>query len=94
MEIQLTPECEAQLSELARRRGKDPAAIAGELVALGLEEQRNTPGQEPAGGSSGQRLTQEDGVWVLRTGLKLSATATDEVLRRVRDERSEHHLSS
>lgn len=40
MEIQLSPESEARLADLARSRGEDPAVVAGELVALGLEQQQ------------------------------------------------------
>ena len=32
-------------------------------------------------------LTKEQGVWVFRTGQPLTATATDEVLQRIREER-------
>ena len=40
MDIQLTPESEELLRDLARQEGKDPAAVAGELVTLGLERQQ------------------------------------------------------
>ena len=39
MEIQLTPESEAKLAEAAKRQGRDPAAVARDLVAIGLEQQ-------------------------------------------------------
>jgi AbrB family looped-hinge helix DNA binding protein len=37
-------------------------------------------------------LTKERGVWVFRTGLPLSASVTDETLRRIRDERDSQNL--
>jgi AbrB family looped-hinge helix DNA binding protein len=39
-------------------------------------------------------LTKERGVWVFRTGLPLSASVTDETLRRIRDERDSQNLGS
>jgi AbrB family looped-hinge helix DNA binding protein len=37
-------------------------------------------------------LTQERGVWVFRTGQPLSASVTEETLRRIRDERDSQSL--
>lgn len=37
-------------------------------------------------------LIKEHGVWVFRTGQPLSAIATDEVLREIRDERDDANL--
>jgi hypothetical protein len=37
-------------------------------------------------------LTKERGVWVFRTGQPLSAATTDDLLRRIRDERDVENL--
>ena len=37
-------------------------------------------------------LAKEHGVWVFRTGQALSAAATDDMLRQVREERDQHNL--
>jgi AbrB family looped-hinge helix DNA binding protein len=37
-------------------------------------------------------LSKEQGVWVFRTGHPLPATATDETLRRIREERDQQNL--
>jgi AbrB family looped-hinge helix DNA binding protein len=37
-------------------------------------------------------LTQEQGVWVFRTGIPLPAAATDDVLQRIREERDVSNL--
>ena len=39
-------------------------------------------------------LTKEHGVWVFRIGQPLSAAATDDVLRKIRDERDNANLGS
>lgn len=38
MEIQLTPERQAQLAEWARRQGRDPSEVADEALAKYLED--------------------------------------------------------
>lgn len=39
-------------------------------------------------------LTKEKGVWVFRTGRPLSAAVTDEMLRRVREERDQRNFGA
>jgi predicted transcriptional regulator len=39
MEIRLTPEREAQLADLARQQGREPAAIADEALAAYLDHE-------------------------------------------------------
>jgi AbrB family looped-hinge helix DNA binding protein len=39
-------------------------------------------------------LRKERGVWVFRTGKRLSATTTDEVLREIRHQRDRHNRGS
>ncbi len=39
-------------------------------------------------------LTKEHGVWVFRTGQALAASATDEVLRQIREEREVANLGN
>jgi AbrB family looped-hinge helix DNA binding protein len=78
---------------------------AGRIVIPNLlREQLNIgPGDslelEVAGGAITLRplratapLTKERGVWVFRTGQPLSASVTDETLRRIRDERDLRNL--
>jgi AbrB family looped-hinge helix DNA binding protein len=67
------------------------------------EELRLEPGDDLEMESSGEEitlrpvrgtgpLTKEDGVWVFRTGQPMRASATDEMLRQIREERDSANL--
>jgi AbrB family looped-hinge helix DNA binding protein len=58
--------------------------------ALDLERAGEQITLRPARGAG--PLTKEHGVWVLRTGQPLPASATDEILRQVRQERDRANL--
>lgn len=89
MEIPLTPAQQQQLEALAEQQGEAPAETARRIVAEGLERHLAQGFAGPGVADlSMRRLTDENGIGVLRTGRPLPAKLTDEVLERIREARS------